>query len=131
MRTMLLAAGLLAVSGCEQHQGVVANNADKSQPTAGKAFMPWERQEPATDPIPQTVGRFVIVHSPQVERDTVLLDTATGKTWVATEETYLKGDPVVWLPMPQLNTSAETEHFDAAHEPKTDKTTGWAKPVRL
>jgi hypothetical protein len=27
------------------------------------------------------VGRYAIVHSPHVQRDTQLLDTATGKTW--------------------------------------------------
>ena len=27
------------------------------------------------------VGRFIIVHSPEIERDTTLLDTATGRTW--------------------------------------------------
>ena len=37
-------------------------------------------KEPATPPGVQA-GRWVIVHSPQVERDTVLLDTATGNTW--------------------------------------------------
>lgn len=26
-------------------------------------------------------GRYIIVHSPHVQRDTVLLDTLTGKTW--------------------------------------------------
>jgi hypothetical protein len=54
-------------------------------------------------PKPSEVGRYVIVHSPQVERDTVLLDTLTGRTWVETEITDLPGKPVVWEPMPQLN----------------------------
>jgi hypothetical protein len=33
-------------------------------------------------PVPSLlVGRYTIIHSPQVERDTMLLDTATGDTW--------------------------------------------------
>lgn len=28
------------------------------------------------------VGRWTIVHSPHVQRDTMLLDTVTGNTWV-------------------------------------------------
>lgn len=27
------------------------------------------------------VGRYTIIHSPQTERDTMLLDTTTGDTW--------------------------------------------------
>lgn len=32
-------------------------------------------------PYPKVAGRWTIIHSPQVERDTMLLDTATGRTW--------------------------------------------------
>ena len=33
------------------------------------------------------VGRFTIVHSPHVRRDTMLLDTATGVTWLWVSQT--------------------------------------------
>lgn len=32
-------------------------------------------------PSSSEVGRWAIVHSPHVERDTILLDTATGDSW--------------------------------------------------
>ena len=57
----------------------------------------------------QTDGRFVIVHSPHTERDVILLDTRTGKTWALTTYTNLNGDPYVWEPIPQINTDADTD----------------------
>jgi len=47
------------------------------------------------------VGRYVIVHSPQGEQDTILLDTATGATWSRYERTDAAGAPA-WDPMPKL-----------------------------
>ena len=54
--------------------------------------------DPARDS-PSFVGRFVIVHSPHLEADTVLLDTVTGDTW---QETSPDGDTkkgVSWEPV--------------------------------
>ena len=36
-------------------------------------------------PAPLPTGRFAIVHSPHVERDTQLLDTWTGQSWLLVE----------------------------------------------
>ena len=52
-------------------------------------------------------GRYVIVHSPHIQRDTVLLDTLTGKTWQLQEHAYREGTPVVWTPMYREDNPAE------------------------
>ena len=65
---------------------------------------------------PPSVGRFVIVHSPQAERDTILLDTATGKTWSRVEVSDMTENPPAWDPMPQLNTPADLDAL-AVHHP--------------
>ena len=62
-----------------------------------------------TPPKPSEIGRYMIVHSPHVERDTVLLDTVTGKTWGLVQESELDGAPTAWQPMPQINTPADYE----------------------
>jgi hypothetical protein len=61
----------------------------------------------------------VIVHSPQVERDTILLDTVTGKTWSRVEVTDMIDEPPAWDPMPQLNTPADVAALAGVH--------GWKK----
>ena len=55
-------------------------------------------------PAPQ-VGRFVIYHSPHVEADTVLLDTATGDSWrqETTSGHDLTKSDVEWVPIPRLS----------------------------
>jgi hypothetical protein len=52
-------------------------------------------------------GRYVIVHSPHVQRDTVLLDTVTGKTWQLQSHTFRESEPVVWTPMYREDNPAE------------------------
>jgi hypothetical protein len=64
---------------------------------------------------PPEIGRYVIVHSPQVERDVILLDTVTGKTWSRVELSDVVDEPVAWEPMPQLNTPADLAALTAAH----------------
>ena len=71
----------------------------------------------AAAPIPQ-VGRYVIVHSPQTEKDTMLLDTATGKTWEEIEYTDLNDSPTVWSPVPQVNTPADIAEVARIHGTK-------------
>ena len=56
MRTTILLCAL-ALTGCGQVEGLAKGGA---------------REQP---------GRWSIVHSPHVVRDTMLLDTATGNTW--------------------------------------------------
>jgi hypothetical protein len=86
---------------------------------------------PAAAPTPPAkvseVGRYVIVHSPQVERDTVLLDTVTGRTWGLVAETDLAGTPYAWVPQPQLNTQADYAALrqDYAPAPKGSKPPSW------
>lgn len=63
-------------------------------------------------------GRYVIVHSPHVQRDTVLLDTATGKTWVLVQDGSLEGDPVYWSPMAREDNPAELQEFVQRHRTK-------------
>jgi len=42
------------------------------------------------------IGRWVIVHSPQTEKDTVLLDTATGDSWTLLQLGSGDSAPLVW-----------------------------------
>jgi hypothetical protein len=74
--------------------------------------MPDQKSATVPAPVvqkPSEVGRYVIVHSPQVERDTMLLDTVTGRTWQLQTLTYLVSDPLAWEPVPQLNTLEDRE----------------------
>jgi hypothetical protein len=85
-----LAISLLAVvalSGCDQQWPQKAAAA----PTAGTGAA-------------SEIGRFVIVHSPQVERDTILLDTKTGQTWGLAQFTDMDGDPYGWQPIYRADT---------------------------
>ena len=61
------------------------------------------------------VGRYVIIHSPIVERDTMLLDTVTGRTWQLVEETDLNDGPLAWSPVPQLNTKEDMDALIKKH----------------
>lgn len=56
-------------------------------------------------------GRYVIVHSPHIQSDTVLLDTATGKTWVLRQDSSRQGDLVGWVPMARTDNEAEMQQF--------------------
>jgi hypothetical protein len=49
------------------------------------------------------VGRFVNVHSPHVERDTMLLDTVSGRTWEKVTVSDAANQPSVWVPVSQMN----------------------------
>lgn len=80
---------------------------------------------PAAAGIPQA-GRYVIVHSSEVERDTILLDTATGRTWSRVEVGDLTDEPPAWEPMPQLNSNADLAALRDRHPPKDQASTrGW------
>jgi hypothetical protein len=67
------------------------------------------------------VGRYVIVHSPHIERDTMLLDTVTGRTWVLESLSDLNDDPNAWEPVPQLNSQADRDAIVTLYgrKPKT------------
>lgn len=56
--------------------------------------------EPKPDaPEPSDVGRWVIVHSPHIESDTMLLDTATGRTWQLVNAGTVKDQELDWQPV--------------------------------
>ncbi len=57
----------------------------------------------------------MIVHSPQVERDTILLDTATGQTWQQGQMTAFTSDPLAWVPFPQLSAQADYDALALDH----------------
>jgi hypothetical protein len=96
MRILMLTGlvSYLALGGCERFQTKAA----------------------ATPPV--SIGRYVIVHSPQTERDVILLDTASGRTWALTEETYLNGNPYAWEPVTQLNSDADRTALETLLGPK-------------
>ena len=64
------------------------------------------------------VGRYVIVHSPQIERDTVLLDTVSGRTWQQVQITDLTDDPVAWEPLAREDNPDEWAQLQQAHPTK-------------
>jgi len=63
-------------------------------------------------------GRYIIVHSPHVQTDTVLLDTTTGKTWRLTQDSSRAGEAVAWVPMARTDNPAEMQQFLRDHPPK-------------
>ena len=63
-------------------------------------------------------GRYVIVHSPHIQADTILLDTATGKTWQLTKFTDRESEPVAWVPLARTDNPAEMQDFRAINPPK-------------
>jgi hypothetical protein len=93
-----IAAVSLALAGCERIGAELA-------PPPGR---------------PSEIGRYVIVHSPEAERDTILLDTVTGKTWSRVEVRDMVDEPPAWDPMPQLNGKADIDALAAMHGWKKD-----------
>jgi hypothetical protein len=74
---------------------------------------------PASDIGP--VGRYTIIHSPLLERDTVLIDTATGKTWSQVVYKNHEGEPVVWQPMAREDNQYEMTNIIGFDHPPKDK----------
>lgn len=75
-----------------------------------------EPYRPAPEPAARP-GRYIVVHSPHVERDTILLDTETGRTWVLTSFTDYQNGPSGWVPMPRLDNDAEMLAFRRSQTP--------------
>ena len=73
----------------------------------------WAQAGPVGAP-----GRYVVVHSPHVQRDTLLLDTATGKTW------QLQSDPTrdafFWVPLARADNTPEMQAW-LKQNPRIDK----------
>ena len=75
MKRDFLTVGLLLVAGCS---------------SAASA--------PVTNPV--SSGRYTIFYSPQVERDTFLVDTQTGQTWQLVQG---KDGSELWQAMARVN----------------------------
>jgi hypothetical protein len=73
---------------------------------APKVARAQEKPKSASD-----VGRYVIVHSPHIQRDTMLLDTVTGQTWQMVQFSDLKGEPVAWQRVTKLDTAEDYQVF--------------------
>lgn len=91
MRYRLLSSlALLLLAGCNQV-------APRQSQTSGQDGPP--------------VGRFTIVHSPHIERDTMLLDTATGETWQLATKSKDEDSALTWQsvemadPLPTVNSN--------------------------
>jgi hypothetical protein len=70
---------------------------------------------PQAPPAPAQVGRYIIAHSPQVERDTILLDTVTGQSWQEVSISDATNEPTVWVPVAQMNGPKDWAALYAAH----------------
>lgn len=99
MRNLItFTTSLLLLTGCYQQP---QSNAAGAPPPPNPAAM--SAPAPATPSMPPSeVGRFVIVHSPHIQRDTVLLDTETGQTWILVQLTDVNDEPAEWEPMFRL-----------------------------
>jgi hypothetical protein len=62
-----------------------------------------------SDLFSQPPGRYQIVMSSVVARNTFLLDTATGKVWQLIEYTDLVGNPTAWKPMFRLDLPSDRD----------------------
>ena len=95
-----VSVGSLALAGCSQ-PGRTANTERV------------ETVKPSSE-----VGRYTIVHSPHMQRDTILLDTVTGRTWQQVTYNDLKGDPTAWDPLYRADNSDELEELRKYNPPK-------------
>lgn len=108
MRHLLVAFLCVFAGGCSETTptqaplGNEAGTADANEAgtaDANQAETTVPNQSETAPPAASPVGRFTIVHSPHTQRDTILLDTATGKTWSQYERTN-EGNSAAWDPMP-------------------------------
>lgn len=67
-------------------------------------------------------GRYIILWSPRVERNTFLLDTGTGRVWVLTSYPYLIGEPDAWAYMERLDNLDEMIAFEDKYGKKKSST---------
>jgi hypothetical protein len=65
-------------------------------------------------------GRYVIVHSPHIQSNTMLLDTLTGKTWQLTKFVDREGEPVAWEPVAHTDNSIEMLELRKNYPPKSN-----------
>jgi hypothetical protein len=79
-------------------------------------------EESRSDLFAQQPGRYQIIISPQVARNTFLLDTATGRVWQLGVYSDLKDDPTAWIIMPRIDDDSDLSRLVKEHgtKPKTD-----------
>lgn len=75
------------------------------------------------------VGRYQIVISPHVRADTFLLDTATGRVWINTQFSDLKGEPTVWQVMDRVDSIKELVDWIQLFERKPPEPRGSGNKV--
>jgi hypothetical protein len=91
----LVFASMLAFAGPGSCSDQASAPTPSSAPAAQGKPNDWVPPE-STTPAPSEVGRYTIIHSPQIESDTILLDTVTGRTWQLQKAEFLNGDPLGW-----------------------------------
>jgi hypothetical protein len=77
---------------------------------------------------PPTQGRYQIVMSPHVARDTFLLDTETGRVWQLTAFMFLNGEPAVWNLMPRIDNLEDHQRVVNDHGRKSPPATAKKLP---
>jgi hypothetical protein len=107
----LLIASLLA--GCDQLSTGAGQGHNKQSTHEGTEANPS---------LP--IGRFTIIHSPLVERDTVLLDTTTGDTWMLVRLGNDDNSPLSWQPLGK----SKAFSFEEALRPDRPATDAKAPP---
>lgn len=106
MRTATIMSSLLALGGC--------------------SFSDWPSKNRSEH---VTASRYVIVHDTRNERDTMLLDTATGKSWHRVYYSDVEGDPPGWEIVPRSGEADEMTAFWQTNKAKTvDNTTTTTTP---
>lgn len=96
LKGVLIVLGAVAVSGCDKLGS-------------------------ASAPVGPPVGRWSIVHSPHVQRDTMLLDTATGDTWQLVQLGRADSDGLGWQYVGKLDgSSAKSESAGTSAPPGTN-----------
>lgn len=112
-RTAIAGALLLSLGACD---GSTDSKSGADQPgQSGGTTASEIASQAEAGTASQALGRYVIVHSPHVQSGTILLDTATGKTWNEVQEVNMVDKPLAWRPMPQLNSEADTDAFGKIH----------------
>lgn len=93
---------------------------------AGIAFAvsgaaPLARAAPS-QPIPFSAGRYAVIQNPNSPRNTILLDTSTGRSWLLQEYSSRDGEPLVWNPILRLDNSQEVAELNARNPVKAPAT---------
>ena len=96
---------LMALGGCDK------NNLEANSGTGGNATVDADDANLKPAPV-AAVGRYAIIHSPHIQADTVLLDTATGRTWQLVRTGEAQDSPNAWQDLPIS---------EGSHNPESDQ----------